>query len=984
MAHSLFAMLHRRFGPKLSGEQRAARATDKRLEFARQLKSFSDAGDCGGIVRGGVAIVGAGLAGLTAGWMLRQANVPCTVFEAADRIGGRVETDRNLIPGRLIEAGAELIGMNHGMWLELARRFRLGMIVLTSEDQYVGMGLEPQLRLKGALVTDQKKLYDQMKFVFQRMSNDAKVITNPFAPWTASGAAALDAKSVADKLADYVRLIPIGIRHPRLADALEMQLVNDQTLPIADQSYLGLLALVAGGQFGKGDTDLEGYWTTSEDFRCAEGNDALAGNLLERAGRIELKLQSPVTKIELPDAGVAARARVTWKDLRSGQTSSREFDYVILAAPPSVWKRITITPALPAGMEMAMGPAIKYLSGVRGRFWIKRHQAPSGLWDEIGQTWESTENQAREAIGIGLSVFAGGVHVPATDGAKHFRTRLPTLYPDFSELVERYVDWPSRPFIESGQSCPKLGQVTTIAKFLSVPYKTRLYFAGEHACMAFFGYMEGALQSGRLAAEAILSICVRGKMASVQPRPRPEPRHEPLVFPVEPSIAQRSPSRFEEPVHPQRAGREIVATREALDDAFRLRMTGTDGPIATMMGSPARAWRWSPIAEEDTPPETPAVTVPSGLALVLHSHIRRTCPDGRSFTSASSATTMSPATMNPGFLKADDTIEFDSTLDGKLTQLILDTPAYATMASAESRRTRTPHSDDKLRVALVDLTGDKICKPGFAGWGSTFAMPGGSTSKILILYAAHQLVFDLNEMARAGSIMSKADLTSQAASAWSGLTCKPDMNWLVDLDDSSSRVEARASAKLRTHLNEMVTRSFSSVSVSRASELMLRLGFEYLASVAFQSGLRHSTRGGVWFGNTYLNAAVSARPDSRCHKGDNPIVWSTNPLGATGITLTALSTATFFILLAQRRLVNATAATAMETLLETGCGFVAIPGVTVRARKCGLTSSVRHDGVLLEAPGRLYALGLLTTDPSWAHRSAFVRDLDRLVKENNP
>src|SRR5262249_19529404 len=158
-------------------------------------------------------------------------------------------------------------------------------------------------------------------------------------------------------------------------------------LPTKDQSYLGLLALVAGGRFGKGDTDLDGYWTTTEDFRCSEGNSALPGSLLE-FGRFTLKRRSPVLKIDLPEAGVAARAKVTWKNLDEDREESREFDYVILAAPPSVWKRITITPPLPAGMEMAMGPAVKYLSRVRGgRFWIKRSQAPSGMSDDLGQTW---------------------------------------------------------------------------------------------------------------------------------------------------------------------------------------------------------------------------------------------------------------------------------------------------------------------------------------------------------------------------------------------------------------------------------------------------------------------------------------------------------------------------------------------------------------------------------------------------------------------
>jgi len=962
MARSLFRLLHRRYGSKLSGADLQKRSAAKREQFERWFRNASLA-DCSKILPRGVAVVGAGFSGLSAAFTLAKGGAKATVFEARDRVGGRVETDRTLAPGRLIEAGAELIGLNHPMWISLSLEFRLGHVFLTSEDQYAGIGLDPPLRLKGAPVTDQKKLHDQMKKVFQRISDDAKKIPNAHEPWMAPDATKFDGKSVADQLAEHVKAIPDRDRHPRLVDALELQFANDQVVPVKEQSYLGLLALVAGGKLSDEDKDLEGYWTTTEDFRCAEGNDRLAV-MMQENGRFKVKTQSPVQKIEIDET--KGLVKITWLDVASGKQQSQEFDFVILATPPSVWGKITITPALPAGMEMAMGPAVKYLSRVAGRFWIKDRLAPGGWSDEIGQTWEATENQTEESKGIVLSTFAGGAFVPKSDGPKHFRTRLPTLYPSFKELGSRYVDWPSVPFIEGGYVCPKVGQVTTIAKFLSTPHKKRLFFASEQADMAYFGYMEGALQSGAHAAAGILKQC------ALVARAAPRPQRERIAHELE----LLGPSRSTRP--------PLAVARTESAEAYPLQMTGTDATYGRMMYSPARSWRLPSYAEEDTPPETPGVTAPKGLVLLSHSQIRRTCPDGKSFTSASSATTMSPATMNPGFLKADDTIEFDTALDAKLVQLILDTPKYRSMVSAESRSTRAAHREDRLRVALVDITGDKICKPGYASWGSTFSMPGGSTPKVLILFAAHQLILDLNEMARTGSITTRADLTSKAATAWSGLACKPDLNWLVDLDDSGSRVQASASAKLRTHLKEMITRSFSSVSVSRASELMLRLGFEYIASVAFQSGLRHPTRAGLWLGNTYLNASVAAKTDARCHRGSNPIVWSANPLGATGITLTALSAATFFTLLAQRRLVNSSASLEMETLLETGCGFVALPGITRRATKCGLTSSLRYDAVLLEGSGRAYVLVLLVTDPSWADRSAFVADLDRLVKENNP
>jgi monoamine oxidase len=44
---------------------------------------------------------------------------------------------------------------------------------------------------------------------------------------------------------------------------------------------------------------------------------------------------------------------------------------------------------------------------------------------------------------------------------------------------------------------------------LNKAFQKRMYFAGEHTCFAYFGYMEGALQSGQRAASSILKAVAR-------------------------------------------------------------------------------------------------------------------------------------------------------------------------------------------------------------------------------------------------------------------------------------------------------------------------------------------------------------------------------------------------------------------------------------------------------------------------------------------
>lgn|SRR5262249_2010930 len=395
------------------------------------------------------------------------------------------------------------------------------------------------------------------------------------------------------------------------------------------------------------------------------------------------------------------------------------------------------------------------------------------------------------------------------------------------------------------------------------------------------------------------------------------------------------------------------------------------------------------------------------LKCAPHQHVLRFCADGKSFTSATSPTTMKRPAMNPGFFRTSDGFhEFDTVLHSKLQNLILNTPKYAAMLSAESRKNRAPGPNDRVRVALVDLTGNKICKPGYADWGSTIPITGGSTAKIAILYASHQLLFDLNEMARTGAIKTVADLKKKALNdVWIQLICPPDLDWLVEFDTTGPTVRAKASKNLDLHLKQMVIASFSDSSVGRANQLIIRLGFEYIASVMWQSGLRFSRTQGLWVRNTYQQAKILAPVNPKCNykkrfktpDGDRErIIWYHDPSDDPEFRLTALSVVSFFTLLAQRRLVNEPTSMAMEALLKQGCIFPLDPfpvsDIKVRATKCGLTSDVMHVATLLESTSgnRRYALAVLTLRSGEAEfktrafLNSFVKDVDRLVKENNP
>jgi len=495
MSRSLYAALHRRFGQRESGAELVARVDERRLDVGALLAP--PRATAGGPTAS-VVVVGGGFAGLAAAWLLKARSHAVTLLEARDRLGGRVWTLRNEIArGRLIEGGAELIGANHRAWVELARYFGLGLSIITPESELAAAGLEMPLVLDGRPIApgEAEKIYAGMTTVFRQMSRDAEEITDPYRPWTATRAAEWDALSLERWIEsrDVSALTKLALR---------AQFGNDNAESPKNQSYLANLGLVAGGAIGDGKVPMD-FWNNSETFRCVSGNDSLAGALHDAAADrgAKLVLDAPVRSIRIDVDAVTVQADKTYLA-----------DYVVLAVPPSTWNAIDVSPAIPPQLVPNMGPAVKYLTALDKRFWIEHGSAPSGLSDEIGMIWEGTDNQIG-GDAFELSLFAGGDAANAVppderERRQYYDKRLASLLGGYGQHAKatRFMDWPRTEWTMAGYSCPRPGQVTTIGPFLESLYHGRLLFAGEHACPPFFGFMEGALQSGLLAALRVAQL----------------------------------------------------------------------------------------------------------------------------------------------------------------------------------------------------------------------------------------------------------------------------------------------------------------------------------------------------------------------------------------------------------------------------------------------------------------------------------------------
>jgi monoamine oxidase len=504
---SLFGRLHRRFGRKIKGSDRQAMVGEKmivqddRMAAARAQDTVRSAA---GARRPKVAIIGAGFGGLMTGFTIAPW-CDVTIFEARDRVGGRVWSKTK--SSGVVEAGGELIGYNHPLWLCLAREFALGISVNTSDENFDALHLEMPVDLGGERIRADKleDLHDEMEIYLKMMVHDARYI-NPEKPWDPRHAH-FDQMSV-EKW--------ISLLDPQPSDlaklALVQQFSNDGGQSCDLQSYLANLCVIAGGRL---PGEPGAFFTQSENLRCSSGNQALAECLAERIreqGGVIHQL-APVKSIEIEPGRVTVEA-----DGRSPLV----VDYVVLAIPPSLWPgktfaRLTIKPELPQDYYVSMGRAVKYLSPMKNRFWIRDLIAPTATSTEFGVTWEGTDNQiAAPGRDVELSLFAGASAADSalekwrTGGSRavneFYAAKIGSIYPEYQEHLSQppeFIAWPEDPWTGAGYSCLAPGEVCLAGPLLTTAFKERMFFAGEHTCFAYMGYMEGALQSGLRVADAI-------------------------------------------------------------------------------------------------------------------------------------------------------------------------------------------------------------------------------------------------------------------------------------------------------------------------------------------------------------------------------------------------------------------------------------------------------------------------------------------------
>lgn len=449
----------------------------------------------------GVAIVGAGLAGLTAAHTLRKAGLHATVIEGNTRIGGRCWSERNAFAdGQVAERGGEFIDSVHEELISLIRDLQLE---LDDVLEATPAGTDTYTILDGTRYTVAEATRDY-EALFPIVQKQAKALGDAYGYARSNRMArALDAISMAQWVDKYV---PGGL-DSRFGRLLANTFAEEFAVEVGQLSAVNVVLALAPSPRNAFAT----YAASDQRYHVRGGNDQLTHRM---AGLLQAPLETGKALIAAQRLSDGRCKLILQRDLAIEQAV---YDRVIVAIPFATLGQVDLAKSgfrplkRKAIHSLPMGASTKLQLQFDRRYWSALgSNGEVRLEGSFHSTWDVTRGQPGTP-GI-LNCWSGGrVAVAAGERSKEEQAELAldNLEAAWPGIRERWNGrvirnaWHTNPWSGGSYAYYPPGYMTTLLG-IEAEREGNYFFAGEHTSRDWQGFLNGAVESGMRAAREVL------------------------------------------------------------------------------------------------------------------------------------------------------------------------------------------------------------------------------------------------------------------------------------------------------------------------------------------------------------------------------------------------------------------------------------------------------------------------------------------------
>lgn len=415
-------------------------------------------------------IIGAGLAGLSAAYKLKNAGWQVIVLDGRSRIGGRVFSHRFKDTNLICELGAEWVGESHERLHALCSDFKIPLQKHQFEDSLLQNGrlTPPQ---KWGFSEPARKAWAKMISGYEKMTPNQR--------------------AVLDKVDWWTHLENIGYSH----DDLVLRDLMDST--DFGESIRNVSAFAALAEYAESSPKNE------MDYKIVGGNSRLVDELAARVGTENIKLGKIVTDIAQSKGTVTVAA---------GKTDLFKADACICTAPIPSLRKIRFDPPLPAAHVLA-AEKLGYSRIIKNsvlydeRFW--KTENFSMVTDTTSHFYfHSTQNQpGKQGILTAYAIGDKADVLASQDDARRQAIITRDIIdfewsaPNLARGIASYA-WQKDEFTKGAYALYGPGEWFSLRPILTRPH-LKVLFAGEHIA-DWQGFMEGAIETGEAAAADLI------------------------------------------------------------------------------------------------------------------------------------------------------------------------------------------------------------------------------------------------------------------------------------------------------------------------------------------------------------------------------------------------------------------------------------------------------------------------------------------------